>query len=248
MRAVCLAAAAGMILAGADLVVAQTADRALTPAEAALACGPPPSLDIPQNPLQVIAAQDTVSRTVYGQHDVLVIGGGTSSGVQLGQQYFIRRALYTNADHSRVHGVATPGWIRIVAVNETTAVASVERFCGAIHQGDYLEPFVIPAVAAAEHDTAPGELDFNAMGHVLMGADSRTTNGPGDLMLIDRGADQGVVPGLRFAVYRDLRGGNVPLASIGEGVVLSTGKTTALARITRSRDAVVAGDYVVPRK
>jgi hypothetical protein len=40
----------------------------------------------------------------------------------------------------------------------------------------------------------------------------------------------------------------VPLTSVGEAVVLTTGKSMSLARMTRSRDAVVPGDYVVPRK
>jgi len=66
-------------------------------------------------------------------------------------------------------------------------------------------------------------------------------------MLIDRGADQGVAPGARFAVYRDVHAG-VPLSSVGEAVVVSIGKTMSLARITRSRDAIVSGDYVVARK
>ena len=31
-------------------------------------------------------------------------------------------------------------------------------------------------------------------------------------------------------------------------VVLSTGKTLALTKITRARDAVLSGDYVAPRR
>jgi hypothetical protein len=40
----------------------------------------------------------------------------------------------------------------------------------------------------------------------------------------------------------------MPLASVGEAVVLSTGKTLALTKITRARDAVLSGDYVAPRR
>ena len=67
-------------------------------------------------------------------------------------------------------------------------------------------------------------------------------------MLIDRGSDQGVTIGARFAIYRDVRAPGVPLSAVGESVIVSTGKSMSLARITRSRDAVVSGDYVVPRK
>ena len=67
-------------------------------------------------------------------------------------------------------------------------------------------------------------------------------------MLIDPGENGSLQPGARFAVYRDLHKPGLPLASVGEGVVVSVGKSMVLTRITRSRDAIVTGDYVVPRK
>jgi len=69
----------------------------------------------------------------------------------------------------------------------------------------------------------------------------------GGLMLIDT-AGQPMQPGSRFAVYRDPHTAGMPLASVGEGVVLSVGEKITLTKITRSRDAIVTGDYVVPRK
>ena len=67
-------------------------------------------------------------------------------------------------------------------------------------------------------------------------------------MIIDRGTDQGVTAGARYAIYRDIGSAGMPLASVGEAVVLSAGKTLALTKITRARDAVLSGDYVAPRR
>jgi len=67
-------------------------------------------------------------------------------------------------------------------------------------------------------------------------------------VLIDRGTDQGVTAGTRYAIYRDIRSAGMPLASVGEAVVLSTGKTLALTKITSAHDAVLSGDYVAPRR
>jgi hypothetical protein len=67
-------------------------------------------------------------------------------------------------------------------------------------------------------------------------------------VFIDQGSDQGVVPGARFALYRDVGPKGTPLASVGEAVVISTGASLSLTRITRARDVVFAGDYVAPRK
>ena len=40
----------------------------------------------------------------------------------------------------------------------------------------------------------------------------------------------------------------MPLASVGEAVVITVGPVVSLMRITRARDAVLSGDYVAPRR
>jgi len=67
-------------------------------------------------------------------------------------------------------------------------------------------------------------------------------------VLIDLGPDQGVTAGAQYAIYRDIRSAGMPLASVGEAVVLSTGKTLALTKITSAHDAVLSGDYVALRR
>lgn len=242
-------AAAIVAVAVPGVAAAQSADQPLTPLQTVVACAPPPSLDIPSDPLRIVGSQDSVSRTAFDEKDVLVVGGGAKNGLQIGQRYFIRRPIVFGAYRSRPSGALTLGWLRIVAVNESNAIAAVEHFCDSIARGDYLEPFVAPTVPAdADGQSAKGELDFTTLGRVLTGTDNRAAAGSGELMMIDQGTDQGMEAGARFAIYRDTRAPGVPLASIGEGVVLSAGKTMSLTRITRSRDAVVSGDYVVPRK
>jgi hypothetical protein len=73
---------------------AQTPPGTLSAAEVAVACAP--SLTVaPERPiaygLRVVGGQDTVPRTLFGNLDVVVISGGTRDGVQLNQQYAIRR-------------------------------------------------------------------------------------------------------------------------------------------------------------
>ena len=65
------------------------------------------------------------------------------------------------------------------------------------------------------------------------------------MMVIDAGADRGVTPGTRIAVYRDVQRPGMPLAAVGDAVVVTAGPTIAVARVTRARDAVQMGDYVV---
>ena len=232
---------------------AQIPADSLTLPQTLVACAPPPttSRGTPSDALRVIGAQDTVPRSLFGPRDLLVINGGTAKGAQLGQQYFVRRRVgfgMVYGDRSP-HTVRTAGWIRIVAANDTTAIAIVDHSCDGIVSGDYLDPFVAPAVPAGidRPDTA-GALDFSSLGRVIFGDEERTSGASGDYMLIDRGADRGVVPGSRFAIYRDLGVAGLPLASIGEAAVVATGPTMALVRINVARDAVRSGDFVVPRK
>lgn len=250
MRAVRLVVVLLLLSAGAVRAAsAQTTERTLTALEIAVACAPPPSLDVPDKAPHVLGAQDTSSRLLFDPRDLLVLDSGAQSGIQLGQKYYVRRPILSAEHRKQTRGISTLGWVSIVAVNDTTAIATIDHFCDGISSGDYLEPYAAPSLpAGADRDEAGGELDFSALGRVLTGTENHGAVGIGNLMLIDRGEDQGFAAGSRFAVYRDVRKGDLPLTSVGEGVVLSIGKTMSLARITRSRDAVIPGDYVVPRK
>lgn len=257
MRASCLVAvvaSAGVVVLNAGVAAAQSASSA-TPMEIAVACGAPVLTEGEKvkHALHVIGAQDTVARTAFDNRDLLVVDGGTSGGVQLGQEYYVRgqsrlwELQYFNGPSTP--SIRTAAWIRIVAANERTAIAQVTHSCGVIFPGDYLEPYKAPVVPpGADHDEATGDPDFAALGHIISGPEDHQTAAMGEFVLIDRGSEQGVAPGARFAVYRDLATTGMPLASIGEVVVVEAGKTQSLTRITRSRDALQIGDYVAPRK
>jgi hypothetical protein len=250
MRSDTFVAAAAFVVITAGALAAQT-EPTLSPLEVAVACAQPPTLaGAPDGALRIIGSQDSVRRSLLGSRDLLVLNGGTQAGVQLGQQFFVRRAIrFGAASTGSGHGAKTLGWIRIVAVNDSTAIATVDHICGGIVTDDYLEPFVAPVLPAnADRDDSTGEPDFTALGRIIIGNEDRAATGPGDFVLIDRGTEQGVMPGARFAVYRDIGAAGMPLASIGEGIVISTRETVALTRITRTRDAVFSGDYVAMRK
>ena len=53
----------------------------------------------------------------------------------------MRSADQAKGDLQTIH---TTGWLRIVAVNDTTAIAQIEHVCDGVIAGDYLEPFVAP--------------------------------------------------------------------------------------------------------
>jgi hypothetical protein len=223
----------------------------LTPIEIAAACAPPPTLaGTPDGVPRIVGSQDTVARRLFGPRDLLVIDAGTKAGLDVGRQYFVRRpSRFGMGRYGRVRGATTVGWVRIVAVNESTAIAFVDQACGGIMAGDYLQTFVAPVLPAnADRDERVGDADFHALARVLTANEGRLSAGIGDFIMIDRGSEQGLAPGTRFSVYRDIGVSGLPLASVGEGIVISTGDAVSVTRITSARDAVISGDYVAIRK
>jgi len=162
-------------------------------------------------------------------------------------------------DHTTPRGVHTAGWVRIVASDDGRSIAAVEHACGPILQGDYLEPFTAPVVPS--NITTPdstGDPDFQSSGRIVFGDDEHESAGIGDFVLVDKGADQGLAAGARLAIYRSVsmwwlqglhgKQPELPLASVGEAVVVTTAPTLSVVRITAGRGAVYSGDLIVPRK
>jgi hypothetical protein len=238
------------ILAASTVLMAQSAP-VLSASEVAVACAPSLTI-VPERPpvhdLRVVGAQDTVPRSLFGMRDTVIISGGTRGGVQLNQQYAIRRAYaFGHTGKGELQTIHTTGWLRVVAVNDATSVAVVEQVCDGVVTGDYLEPFVAPAPATGGAISTTADLDFSSLGRVLFGDEERRIAGPGDFVLVDRGAAD-IAPGTRVAVYRDLKTAGVPLVAVGEGMIVIVNNGTPVMRITTTRDAIRSGDYVVIHK
>jgi hypothetical protein len=234
----------------------QNTEPAMTPAQIAAACAPPAVQTGTPHALRIVSSQDTVPRTVYGPRDLLIVNGGTDAGIQLGSAFYVRRSSGTGAVYGMPadSDVITDGWIRIVAVNDSSSIARIERSCGAVFSGDYLEPFEAPPVVTVAD--SPFDPDFSSLARVVGGANGHTVVGINELMVIDRGSEDGVQPGARFAIYRDMTAGDpllaapsgTPLAAIGEAVVLNAAGKRSVVRVVRARDAILSGDYAAPAK
>jgi hypothetical protein len=254
MRAhLCCLLTSTCLLAGALPAFAQTETTPMSALEISLACSAPASLARPAATTpRVIGSQDTMARTLFGPRELLVVNSGLASGMQLNQRFFVRREnRFGTAYGQNTLTSRTLGWIRIVAVDNSTAIATVEHSCDGMMAMDYLEPFVAPAVpteAVSDTNAKRGEPDFSVLTRVLAGNDDRRTSAPGDFVMIETGVGSSLTPGTSLAIYRYVRVPGLPLASVGDAVVVSVGENVALARIMRARDAVQTGDYMAVRK
>jgi hypothetical protein len=222
----------------------------MSAAQLAQACAPPPVVALtPVNPIHLLGGQDVVDRRLFGTGELVVLSGGADAGLSIDQRYFLRRSVLFGGYGVNMAKVQTTpqtsGWVRIVAVNNGTAIARVEMACTGVLAGDYLEPFTEPVLV--DEQTVVGEADFSSLARVLWGAGERWLGAAGDFMVIDRGRDQSVTPGVRLAIYRDLHAPGLPLVAVGEGVVVTASEDHAMMKILSSRSAVQSGDFVALR-
>jgi hypothetical protein len=180
----------------------------------------------------------------------LIISRAPDDGLAPGQRYLTTRLHAGGRDFPRAsEGFANlriTGAITITATDEVNAMAEVTLACDSIEPGDVLETNVelsLPS-SAGSAETAP---DFNDRAKVLFGADNRSLVGLGGLVSVDRGTLHGVVPGSRYAIYRDNHNG-MPLVYLGEAVVLVTSELTSKVMITKSLDGIESNDVAVPRR
>ncbi len=148
---------------------------------------------------------------------------------------------------------AYQGRIRVLSVQEETAIAEIVQVCVPIAVGaklKYFEPEPVPLrritpMRPVNYPAAYDELEdaasiVSSVDNLITGS-QLVTLGAGYLVLIDRGTAQDVVPGDIFTIYRRGREGFPPTV-LGELGVLSAFGDTALARILRSRYAIYVGD------
>lgn len=179
----------------------------------------------------------------------LVIKRSLDDNLAVGQRYVTQRLVGDPKRFPRpgegFGDLRVTGWVTVRALDEVNAVASVDFACDSIEIGDFLEPYVETILPTdAEPLIAP---DFTDRGNILFGADSRRAFGDGDVASIDRGTLHGVIPGARYALYRDRRDG-MPLLYVGEAVVLTTGEMSSKVIVTKAVDVIESGDLAVPRR
>lgn len=247
------AAVAAAALAPAVLVAQRgpaPAGSHLAPDVLGQACAPSMVFEQPPTPLRITGGQDGFIRHTYGPGDLLTVNAGSDNGIEVGQEYYVRRVQPGErrpVSRNNPATVRTAGWIRIYAVDRRMSLATVVHACDTIDVDDFLEPFVLPVVPVPA-DTAAVKPQRENYGRIVLGADGRRSFGKGDFFIADRGSDHGVTLGARFVVYRDKRVAENFLFDLGEAVAVEVRPETSTLQVMVSRDAFLAGDYVAIRK
>jgi hypothetical protein len=212
-------------------------------------CGPDTPAEFNVTVGHIVGHRDDPRRELFGPGDVLLLDVGAEMGMAAGQNFVARRRFRTGDKgallKNATFGEHTAGLIQVVETTAEASVAVVVYACGEFMAGDSLEPFDPQLVMAAQ---APGEPQFEDPAHIVFGELGREIAGPKQLMVIDRGLNQGVVRGQRFTVFRRAVSGGGPIVRVGDGVIAAVRPQSATIQIERVSDAVVVGDLVALHK
>jgi hypothetical protein len=221
------------------------------PASAAadLACAPFLTYAPPKSQLRVTGSQDTYVKQMMGPGDTLVINAGLDKGLQVGQEYFVRRVTRSfgarGPDPNNPLSIHTAGRVRIVNAEPDVSLATITHSCEGVLLNDFLDPFVPPVLAERPMDGTP---QFEHLGHVMLGDEGRRIVGNAEFITIDRGSDHGLVVGQRLTVFRDKRGSAGPLVEIGTVITISVRPDNATVQVLEVRDAIMRDDLVAVRR
>jgi len=165
-----------------------------------------------------------------------------------GQQFFVVRPVrtvrYPHSLRSVGKLVQVLGVVKIVAVDGDTVQGRVDRFYDAIVAGDRLVPYVRPVVDFADH-TPPVE------GEVVASYDERSIIGAKDIVYLDKGAQDGLMPGMMVEVTGEAEhidtGGmfgtmDVPGRRVASLRILSVRDGNATAWVEQSDTPIRIGD------
>jgi hypothetical protein len=209
-----------------------------------VACAPMSPKELPARVLRISGSADH-GRIMFGPGDAVVVNAGTQQGIQKGQVYFVRRQVRDNftpvAPDFTPISIHTAGWVTIVDSKEFVSFATITHACDGVLYGDYLEPFTSPVVPPP---ALGGEPDYANPARIVMGDERRQTGSQGQLMLMNRGSEQGVRAGQTLTLYRPTMSGIGPMLTVGHATILAVRPETAVFRIDDSREAVYVGDLV----
>lgn len=195
----------------------------------------------------------TVNTVKYGLYtgDIVYLSAGRSVGLTPG-------TLLSAVEPSRqvVHPVGGAvygryyhylGRVRVLSVQEETAIAEIVHSCDPIPVGSLLRPFE-PEPVPLGRPTAMRPVNFPAAAEklrsapvILFSQDNLVSLGQDHVVYIDQGEEANVTPGDVYTIYRQNREGFPPVV-LGELAVLSVQRRSALAKIIESRYPIYVGD------
>lgn len=183
--------------------------------------------------------------------DIVYIDGGSAKGMTAGEQFSavlpMERVIHPVTGQTFGRYYHYLGRLRVLSVQETTAIAEIVESCDAFVVGSLLKPFEpqpvpIGRTSLMRPPNFPTSAEKLKEAPVIVFAQHGITAlGVDHVVQIDRGSEDDLTPGDIFTIYRMNREGMPPVV-LGELAVLAVQPHSAVAKIIESRYTIFIGD------
>ena len=202
------------------------------------------------------------ARKFLGEGETVYLNGGTEQGVRQGDRFLILKTVATHLANPRGGRKALGdvlqqvGIIRVTSTMDKGAVAVIERCMDSVEIGNHLVRFTEPATMPLQlrtDTTDPVQMQPDpAM--VVYARDARLDTSSGDMLILDRGSNNGLKVGDVLLVVRTKsfpgaatgHKGNQAEETIhhylGQILIVRVEPTNATGRVLRSEEEIRMGD------
>ncbi len=208
-----------------------------------------------------IIANKREDRKYLGEGETVYVNAGTEQGVKAGDRFVVLkttlRALPHPRDAKKKLGdvIQQTGVIRVVTVQAKSAVAVIERTLDTVEIGNRLVRFIEPAslpIKLRTDITDPVQVASDAA-MVIFARDNKQYTSTGDLIIIDRGAQDGLKVGDVLIAARTRTFALEPADEkrspsdstthyLGQALVVRTEAQSATCRVLRTNQELRVGD------
>ncbi len=200
-----------------------------------------------------ISGGEEKGKVAYGTNEFLYINKGANSGVRAGDVYAVhakgRKVKHPKNGDGLGRRILTKGTVRVLMVENESALGVVEMACSDIHLGDFLDAYEAPNVPLALRQDPPTRLtppSGKLQGYIvdIIGVGDLTMAGAGHLVTLDLGVESGIAPGNLLVVYRKGDPSGEIRHVLGEVAIIDVRDRTSTAKILSSLGAILVGDRV----
>lgn len=191
----------------------------------------------------VVAA--VANKISFGEGDEIFLGTIADEGTMFTIVRPVKKVIHPRTQEDLGWLVRIMGWAEVNCPGEGTSRAMLRQTVDSIEIGDLALPFD-PEDILEENIIGPRETTFclekTEEGFIVATREPKYGQVEGDIVYLDRGADEGVKPGDMFVVYREVVAGNINV--IGQLQVIRVGTRTSAAMVTHSWKEIELHDLV----